>query len=147
MEDHSKSVMIALLPVTSDWCKIELPHLTLVYCGEIDDLSPSDYNELGKEVLDLSRRHPPLALDVVGIDIFGSDDDPVDVLKLQATPELLSMRASVERWNASEYDFTPHATVGPIGSIAGNIPNRLLFDRVHLGWGDTGFNCKLVPSV
>lgn len=147
MTDHKQSVMIALLPVTSDWCHIELPHMTLVYCGEIPDLNSTDYNNLGKEVLDLSRRYPPLSLDVIGIDILGSDEEPVDVLKLQATPELLSMRSAVERWNGSEYGFTPHATVGPLGSLQGKIPNRLVFDRIMLGWGSAGFNCNLTPST
>ena len=27
-DDFPESVMIALLPITTDWCKIELPHMT-----------------------------------------------------------------------------------------------------------------------
>lgn len=145
MEDHSQSVMIALLPTTSDWCHIELPHMTLVYAGEISSLTPGDYNELGKDTLRLSKSSPPLALDVIGVDIFG-DEEPVDVLLLEETPALTSMRASVERWNASEHPFNPHVTVGPIGSLEGTIPNQILFDKVSFNWGDRGFNCNLMPD-
>lgn len=142
MQEHGQSVMIALLPTTSDWCHIELPHMTLVYAGETTDLTPTDHNELGKDVLDLSREYSPISLDVIGIDVFG-DEEPVDVLRLRETPELLTMRSKVERWNASEYPFNPHVTVGPFGSLEGNIPNVLVFDRVLLGWGKGGFNCNL----
>lgn len=146
MEDHSQSVMIALLPVTSEWCYIDLPHMTLVYAGEINDLNPSDYNDLGKDVLDISREYPPLSLDVVGIDVFG-DEEPVDVLLLEQSQQLMEMRSKVGKWNASEHEFNPHATVGPVGSLQGNIPNALIFDRVLLGWGDRGFSCNLTPAL
>lgn len=145
MEDHSGSAMIALLPVTTDWCKIELPHLTVVYAGEIAELSPGDYSDLGKDVLDISREFSPLCLDVIGMDVFG-DEEPVDVLLLEKSQLLLSMRAKVERWNASQHDFKPHVTVGPVGSLDGRVPNKLLFDRVHLGWGKRGMNAYLNPA-
>lgn len=142
MTDHKQSVMLALLPTTSDWCHIELPHLTLVYAGEIDSLTPGDYNELGKDVLSLSREFGPIELGVIGPDVLG-DEEPVDVLTLFETPELSKMRAQVEHWNASQYDFNPHVTVGPLDSLEGTIPNSLLFDRIMLGWGQKGFNCAL----
>lgn len=145
MEDHSQSVMIALLPTTSDWCHIELPHLTLVYAGEIDSLTPGDYNELGKDVLSLSREFGPIELGVIGPDVLG-EKEPVDVLTLFETPELSAMRAKVEHWNASQYDFNPHVTVGPLDSLEGTIPNSILFDRIMLGWGQKGFNCNLTPQ-
>ena len=145
MQDHSGSAMIALLPVTTDWCKIDLPHMTVVHAGEISELSPGDYSDLGKDVLDISREFAPVCLDVIGIDVFG-DEDPVDVLVLEKTQEIISMRSKVERWNASEHDFNPHVTVGPVGSLDGRVPNKILFDRVHLGWGNRGMNAYLNPA-
>ncbi len=52
--------------------------------------------------------NPPF-LKVLGTDIFG-DEEKVNVLRLQPTPELLAMRRSVENWNASEHPFNPHVT-------------------------------------
>ena len=144
MQDHSQSVMIALLPTTSDWCHIELPHMTLVYAGKISSLTPGDYNELGKDVLSLSREFKPIELEVIGPDVLG-DEEPVDVLTLFETPELLKMRSLVEHWNASKFEFNPHVTVGPLDSLEGTIPNTLMFDRIMLGWGQKGFNCNLTP--
>lgn len=146
MVSHKQSVMIALLPSVTDWCKIEIPHMTLVYCGEIADLSPTDYNEMGKAVLEMSRQFAPISLDVLGVEVFGDNEDPVDVLVLNETPELRQMRSRVEHWNASEHPFNPHATVGPVGSVSGTIPNKLLFTKISLSWGDGGFNSSLSPS-
>lgn len=145
MEDFSRAVMLALLPVNAEWCRIELPHMTLVYAGKMDQLTPADYNELGKDTLRLSKASPPLVLDVIGVDIFG-DEEPVDVLLLEETPALTSMRASVERWNASDHPFNPHVTVGPVGSLEGTVPSQILFDKVSFNWGDRGFNCNLTPD-
>ena len=146
MDNFSQSVMIAFLPVNSDWCHIDLPHMTLVYAGLIDDLPPTEYNEMGKKVLDISRGSKPFTLNVLGPDVFGDDEEPVDVLLLEETSDLKSLRAQVDHWNASDHPFSPHVTVGPLGSIEGNIPNRILFDRISLNWGDRGFNCYLSPN-
>ncbi len=66
MDDFSDSVMIALLPTTSDWCHIELPHLTLVYVGEMDDLKPTVFNELAKDAAMLAMMARPITLNVIG---------------------------------------------------------------------------------
>lgn len=54
MDGYNNSVMIALLPTTSDWCSLELPHMTLVYAGEIKDLPTYAFNELAKDASYLS---------------------------------------------------------------------------------------------
>lgn len=137
MEDTSGSVMIALLPITSDWCKIELPHLTLVYCGEMPDLSLSAINELAKDASMLAMLSRPITLKVMGPELFGNwGNGQVDVLRLQNSPELWSMRRAVEKWNASEFPFNPHVTVGPPGTVSTDYPRYLAFNRILVGWGE-----------
>ncbi len=48
MNDFQDSVMVALLPTTSEWCHIELPHMTLVYAGEKKNLKATAFNDLAK---------------------------------------------------------------------------------------------------
>lgn len=134
MEDTSGSVMIALLPINADWCKIELPHLTLVYVGETKDLSPGTFNDLAKDASMLATLSNPITLRVMGVELFG-DVDQVDALRLQASPELLAMRQAVEKWNGSEYPFKPHCTIGPPGSFIDQ-PRWVAFNRILVGWGE-----------
>lgn len=135
MEDSSGSAMIALLPITSDWCKIECPHLTLVYAGEIKDLEPTTFNELAKDAAMVAMMSNPITLRVMSVEPFGySDEQKVDALRFRPTPELMAMRRAVERWNKSEFDFNPHSTIGPLGSYGDN-PRYVAFDRVMVGWG------------
>lgn len=135
MEDYSASVMIALLPTSSDWCKIDLPHMTLVFAGDKEDLSANAFNELAKDASALSMLSPPLSLKVVGTDVFG-DEEKVDVLRLEPTSQLLALRRFVERWDVSEHPFNPHCTIGPAGTFVENLPMYLTFDRVCVEWGD-----------
>lgn len=135
MEDFSGSAMIALLPMTSDWCKIECPHLTLVYAGEIKDLDTASFNELAKDASMLAMMSSPVMLKVMSVEPFGyAEEQKVDALKFRPTPELMAMRRAVERWNKSEFPFNPHATIGPLGSYGDN-PRYVAFDRVMVGWG------------
>lgn len=127
--------MIALLPVTSEWCRIELPHLTLVYVGETKDQKPTAFNELAKDASMLAALSSPLTLRVLGVDVFG-DEEKVDVLRLQPSPELWAMRRVVEKWNGSEHSFRPHVTMGPTGT--GTFieqPSYLAFNRMMVAWG------------
>ncbi len=138
MDDNNDSVMIALLPTTSEWCRIELPHLTLVYAGLKKDLKPTAFNELAKDAASIAMLSDPITLKVLGFEIFGGwkeNEDKVDVLRLQPSPELSAMRRTVERWNASEHLFKPHATIGPTGSYV-EMPSHLIFNRIMVGWGD-----------
>ena len=136
MSEYSESSMVALLPVETDWCRIELPHLTVVYLGNTFELPTSTKNELLKTVAAFSFDYGPLEIPTTGINVFGEAPDEVEVITLTKTKELSQMRDSVARWNASRYkDFKPHCTVGPIGSIVGNIPQKIVFDRVALFFG------------
>lgn len=138
--EFKKSAMIALLPITTDWCKISLPHMTLVYAGEIDKLSPGSFNELAKDACAIAMMNRVLTLEVLTKEQFGNwSDDPtkmVDVLRLRPNSELLAMRRTVEDWNKSEFPFNPHVTIGPVGQHVENQPRLLAFDRVLVGWGD-----------
>lgn len=137
MEDFKEHVMIALLPTHAEWCNIETPHMTLVYVGEKQKLKPSAFNELAKDAAAIAMLANPISLRVTGVEVFGGEGDPqVDVLRLQPTSELLSMRRSVEHWNASEHLFKPHATIGPMGEFIQEPPGALYFDRISVNWGD-----------
>jgi 2'-5' RNA ligase len=142
MKDFKDSVMIALLPISSDWTNVDLPHMTLVYAGEKDDLSFSDFNEMTKEASDLALLSRPLTLRVSGVEIFG-DDDSVDVFRVRPSQELMAMRRRVEKWNKSEYPFRPHVTIGPVGSFSGDRPMYIAFDRILVSWGDEHITFKL----
>lgn len=140
MEDTSNSVMIALLPITTDWCRISLPHLTLVFAGDMDKMNQTDYNALIKDTAALAMLSHPLTLQVFTKEAFGnwSDNpqDAVDVLRLRATSELMAMRNMVEQWNASEFPFNPHVTIGPVGTPLEFMPRSIAFDRIMVGWGN-----------
>lgn len=135
----TQGVMIALLPVSSEWCEIELPHMTLVYAGTTDKLSLSDHNSLAKDAAMMAQVCRPFALAVTHIDVFGGEDEPkVDVLRFRPTPELIAMRRMVDRWNASQYPFKPHSTIGPekFGRDVRDFPRIVGFDRLIVGWGE-----------
>ena len=136
MDDFSQSVAVMLLPTWTEWSTLKLPHLTLVYVGEIPNLSNTVRGELMREAQRISVQQAVLALDVTGRDVFG-DEHKVDVLTFPLTPALARARMRLERFNASQYPFKPHATVGPQGSIL-NVPytNRITFDRIAVGWGE-----------
>lgn len=121
--------------MTTSWCNIDLPHMTLVYAGEVKDLKSTDFNELAKDTASLSMLSGPITLQVTGTEIFGDEGQKVDVLLLRPTSQLMAMRRFLEHWNASEYPFTPHATIGPPGSLQGMMPQYLAFDRLLVQWG------------
>lgn len=131
----SDGVMIAFLPTTTDWCNIELPHMTLVYAGTKSDLKPSAFSELAKDTAALATFSNPFWLMVKAVEAFG-DTEKVNVLRFQPTMELWALRRFVERWNKSEFPFTPHATIGPLATFVADVPRSVGFDRVMLSWGD-----------
>lgn len=132
----STSVMIAFLPTQTDWCKQDLPHLTLVFCGQIVDLPLTALNAIAKDAATVARTTKPFSLDVTGVEVFG-DEEKVDVLTFYSTPQLDLARTMVEKWNASQYkEFKPHATIGPEGSADGIIPTRLYFEQLLVAWGN-----------
>lgn len=138
----SASAMIAFLPRTAEWCNIDLPHMTLVYAGTIDKLQPSAYNDLAKDAASISMLTGPFNLVVRDVDVFG-DEEKVNVLRFRQTPELLALRKIVERWNASQHPFNPHATIGPANSYVEHRPSVVGFDRVMVGWGDESMTFNL----
>lgn len=142
MEDFHNSVMIALLPTTSEWCHIDLPHMTLVYVGEIPNLPQTTHNELAKVALTIAMACHKLILEVLHTDVLG-DEDLVDVLLLRLSPELMAMRYMVQSWNASKYPFNPHVTVGPVGSID-IVPVSITFDQIMVCWGENKITHNLL---
>lgn len=128
-------VMIALLPITTEWSKLDMPHLTLVYAGTTADVKLTDFNELAKDTGSLAMLSGYIQLRVQGVEVFG-DTDKVNVLKLQPTSELLAMRRSIQDWNASEFPFNPHCTIGPVGGPVDYTPSVLGFDRIMAAYGN-----------
>jgi 2'-5' RNA ligase len=156
--------MIAFLPENGAWCKQDLPHMTLVFAGPVEDLQPTDLNAMAKDAISAARITGPFSLPVISVERFGDGDDAVDVLVFYPTPQLLLARKIVEHWNKSEFAFRPHATIGPAGSALtdkvpyyddmriernyevsesryqmmekSSLPDRLYFNRVIVAWGD-----------
>jgi 2'-5' RNA ligase len=140
----STGVMIAYIPTETEWCRQDLPHMTLVYCGSIQDLPLQAFNAIAKDAITAARISGPLMLDVTGVEVFGEAPETVDVLTLQSVPKLDAARKAVEKWNASEYTtYSPHCTVGPEGSAQGVLPTRLYFDRLMVTWGNRQMSFRL----
>jgi 2'-5' RNA ligase len=136
MDKINDSAMVALLPTTSNWCNIDLPHTTLVYVGKIAQLEPTIREELVKIVSNLVLLAPPFTLKVSAVQKYG-EEEPVDVLTLIRTPELMALRSFLEDWDNGEFpDYNPHATIGPLGSFRGEIPLTLSFDKILVSWGE-----------
>lgn len=140
------SVMIAFLPTNTEWCKMDLPHMTLVYAGPKSELAPADFSALVKDAASIAALTPPFGLSVQQLDVFGPDDDRVNVLKLRITPELAALYRFVEHWNKSEFSFNPHATIGPATDLAPVYPpDSLWFDKVLVAWGEDQISFYLKP--
>lgn len=132
----AEGAMIAFLPTSSDWCKIDLPHMTLVYAGKVADLGPADFNTMAKDASSLSMLIRPFSLQVRSIDTFDEGINAVKVLKFRSTPELEAARSFVEHWNQSEHPFNPHATIGPANLDIPYPPSAVGFDRLVVQFGD-----------
>lgn len=142
MTEFENDVMVALLPTTTDWCKIELPHLTLVYAGTTDKLSVGTYNEMAKTVSSVAMLSGTIGLRTHGVEVFG-EEKKVDVIRLKPTAALWSMRNLLSQWDRSEHPFRPHVTVGPQGSTDMPIPSYLTFDRLSVHWGEEQMTFRL----
>lgn len=135
METPQDSAMIALLPQTDEWCKIDPAHTTIVYLGKVAELDPSLKDLLIKIVSSIAILTNPFPVKIVGKETFG--EDQVEVFRLVKTPELSSLRTLLDNWDDSEFPiFKPHATIGPEGTVVENPPLFLMFDRIMLGWGE-----------
>jgi 2'-5' RNA ligase len=146
MDEHTLDVMVALRPITSDWCKIALPHLTLVYPGKKTDLRPTDFNELAKAVASIAMDFHSIQLLTSGLEQFGDEGEKVDVLVLRNTPQLMQMQRRVSSWDKGKFPFNPHCTIGPAGSaIPDALPPAVAFDRIMLSWGEEELNFWLKP--
>jgi 2'-5' RNA ligase len=150
---YQDGVMIALLPMSAEWTDVPRPHLTLVYAGTVGEVDTTAYNELGKEAMDLGISFGPQTLEALGVETFGTGvkvgalgvEERVDALVFKPTPSLLAMREAVGHWDASEFPFKPHVTIGPMGSAYNDIPYMVTFDRLYTAWGSTGFTTRLNP--
>lgn len=125
----SDSVLLSLLPVNPYWCYTDFPHMTLCWAGK--DMSDDDIRGLLKASSRVSLMLRKLTLDTAGTEVFGVQGEKVSVLLVEPTDELLAARAIVEEWSASQHDFSPHVTLGPVGDYS-ELPERIEFDRLEL---------------
>lgn len=161
------TAMIAFLPANAPWCKQDLPHMTLVFAGDIEGRDKTQFNEMGKDAISASRVIRTFSLTVTEIRQLGDEGEEVDALIFYPTPQLLVARQMVEHWNKSEHkDFLPHVTIGPAGSAFADdvpqtdymdvkyesdfqrkrrntLPASVYFDRLAICWGDD----KLIFSL
>lgn len=143
-DDDRNGVMVALLPTTSDWCRIDLPHLTLVYAGTTDKITPTQFNDLSKDASMIATLAKPLYARVMGLDVFGDDTEKVNVLKLQPTPELWALHRALDEWDSGDYPFVPHCTIGPVElGVPSVIPSAIGFNRVYASYGTEGITFNL----
>lgn len=139
MNDIQDSGIVALLPQTDEWCKIDLAHTTLIYLGKVKDLDPIVKETVIKLVSSIAILTNPFPAKIVGQEVFG-DDEKVEVFRLTTTPELSSLRNLLETWDDSEFPiFRPHATIGPEGTVVQDPPLFLMFDRILFQWGEEPF--------
>lgn len=138
----NESVMLAFLPINPWWCKLDLPHMTLVYAGTKSSLRPSDFNTLAKDAATIASLCTPFSLEVTKLDVFG-DEEKVDVVRLRPTAQVLAARRIVQHWNASQHSFSPHVTLGPAFSGIRDVPPSIAFDQIMVGWGNDSIVFKL----
>jgi len=147
----STNAMIAFLPVDGSWCKLDFPHMTLVFAGPIADRNQEDFNKMAKDAISAARVLGSFCLSATGVEELDKND-PVDVLMLYPTPQLLLARKIVEQWDTGEFpDYKPHVTIGPAGSAAAvidpapmysmgyrrqSLPTKVYFNRIVACWGD-----------
>jgi len=135
MDPVQDSTMVALLPQTDEWCKVDPAHTTIIYPGKKSDLNPIVRDELIKLASSIAILTNPFPVKIIGQEAFGPDR--VEVFQLVNTPELSSLRTIFESWDDSEFStFRPHATIGPEGTFVENPPLFLMFDRIMVGWGE-----------
>lgn len=135
IEDH---VMVALLPIFSDGMQVDYPHLTLVYAGKASTQTTQSLDGLAKAAASLAMLCRPITLRTLTKDVFGegTEENPrVDVFRFHPNLDLLKMRTVVEDWNASQFPFNPHITVGDEGSWVGEVPRMIAFDKVSFAVG------------
>lgn len=138
MDGVNDKIMIALLPMTTDWSTLELPHLTLVFAGLVSDHPMSDLNAMGKDASSLAALAQPIMLKTIKMEQMGPPDDVVSAITLRPNTELMAMRNFVEKWNQSEFtEYKPHCTVGPYPSVPTNFPEQIAFNKIVLCWGNT----------
>lgn len=148
MSEHDNDVMVALLPTSTEWSSLPIPHLTLVYAGEISKSRPTDFQNLAKECSHLAAISSRITAIVDGKETLGGGDNPyVEAYVFKPNSELSAMRHFLEKWNKSEYkEFKPHMTIGPLGSKPpmDGAPVAIRFDRLLVAWGNDQLIFKIV---
>lgn len=138
MASTDDKVMVALLPVFPEGMQVDFPHMTLVYAGRTSALSPSDLDGLAKAASSIAMFSRPVTMRTLTKSVFGqgTDDNPmVDVLQFHPNLDVVKMRSTLDSWDASQFPFRPHMTIGPEGSWVGEVPRMIAFDKVCFAVG------------
>lgn len=139
MDEKEQSVMVALLPFDNQLPEVESPHLTIVYCGEVPELTDQTLIFLNKIASSLAILSKPISLKSTGVEVFG-EEEKVNVIRLISNPQLLAIRSFFEDWDNNEFPvYKPHVTIGPVGEKLYRIPMILKFDRILVSWGEQRF--------
>ena len=146
--EEKTGIMIALLPASADWTDVELPHMTLVFCGKIDERKPGDFNEMAKDAASIAMLSKGFFVaENIGIDTFGPPEELVDALVIRPTSEIMAARRFLEKWNRSDYpDFKPHITIGKHPVMLTNVSRLIVFNRLSVNWGSDSITFWLTGS-
>lgn len=143
MVKQGNSIMVAVLPQSAEWCKLELPHTTIVYGGEVASSKPTMFNELAKLASTVAETTSEFLVKVTGVQTFG-EEEKVSVLVLEKTEGLRRLRRLFEKWDDSDFStYRPHATIGQEGTKINPVPMYLVFDRLAVVWGDQILSFRL----
>ena len=159
--------MVALLPTQADAQKLVVDggesledlHLTLAYLGE--DVTGHDSRLLREDLELLCDGLPQMSGQVLGSAVFNIDD-PCEVYLISDCEEVLALYkevwASVLSYagelGADQYKHSPfiaHITARYVSQEADPIyfdgmPERVVFDRLLLAWGQERYVLPLVPE-
>lgn len=143
MSDYPDSATI-MWPAEID--SVDVPHTTIMYLGEIQDLDVSPEEIIN--VLKNLNLDAPGDVPVQGVEIFGEENKVfvaiLETEKLSLMREYIKAAVQVHLplQDASSYpDYRPHVTVGSVDNYTGpkEIPASIPLGDIELWWGDDHF--------
>lgn len=145
MSEHDNTATIVW---TANWPKVEKPHCTLAFLGDIDRI-PAKYSDILEVMVGVSAAFPsPGLVQTQGIEYFGENRDTMVVLlddRRLFPVHLLVMHELYKRFgvqNGSTFaGYKPHVTVGKKEDVLINYPfitppAAIKLGGLQLWWGD-----------
>ena len=144
MSDPTKGrgVMICLYPKagTCLWASSP-PHLTLAFCGLVGATDVEEFSlfQAAKRI----SLYGPVSAFTQGVDTFGPPERPEQVVTLEVTERLQSIRDIVLPFHRSQFmEFRPHITINQGLDLTqttlgdDRYDHEITFDRVAVHYGD-----------